>query len=462
MAPKKKKPDSSTQPKTPLSTPVQPSSNISVSFPLSSSSFQKDCELMDAWLHTQSLPEKLLQCWKNIKNHSLSEFQPSSTQPSHLDLTSKIFKELENINKRLDKQEAKPSYAQAAQKAIPSQIPLAPRTLREVLVHPGNQTPDMANRTHVQLFQALQDRLPSPFNKQVRAVRKLPSGDILISTESQEAKSFLEKDSTWITTIFTKEAIVQPKRFPILVHGVRTSDIQPEDLSKTCQAIQSSNPSLSKQITILRAYWSKKAISQKKLVTSLHLDLATPEQANLLIENGLVLGHRLHEVEPFLADTVIAQCFKCFGYGHQARVCKNKAVCGACGGQHERRACSIPEQLLKPRCCNCQGSHPAWASICSKRQEVAKKAREAWISRPGKYEIASSTLSTPAPQLLSTSFSLSHPLPGGKRRKTAEPTRSSDRIRGLPEVQILSTKSVTPGEKLSNIPFQIPNAEMSS
>ena len=27
---------------------------------------------------------------------------------------------------------------------------------------------------------------------------------------------------------------------------------------------------------------------------------------------------------------------------------------------------------------------------------------------------------------------------------------------------ILSTRSVTPGEKLPNIPFQIPNAEMSS
>ena len=144
-------------------------------------------------------------------------------------------------------------------------------------------------------------------------------------------------------------------------------------------------------------------------------------------------------MEPFLTDTVIAQYFKCFVYGHQARVCKNKAVCGACGGQHERRACSILEQLLKPKCCNCQGSHPAWASICPKCQEAAKKAREAWISRLGKYEIPSSTLSTPAPQLPSTSFSLSHPLPGGKRCKTAEPTRSSDRIREFPEVQILST-----------------------
>ena len=137
-------------------------------------------------------------------------------------------------------------------------------------------------------------------------MRKLPSGDILINTETQETKSFLEKDSAWISAIFTKEATIQPKRFPVLIHGVRTTDIQPENLEKTCQTIQNSNPSLSKQITILRAYWSKKAIAQKKPVTSLHLDLATPEQANLLIEIGVVLGHRLHEAEPFLANTVVA------------------------------------------------------------------------------------------------------------------------------------------------------------
>ena len=207
MAPRKKKPGSSIQSKTPLSTPVQPSSNISVSFPLSSSSFQKDCELMDIWLHTQSFPEKLLQCWKNIKNHSLSDFQPSSTQISHFDLTSKIFQELESMNKRLDKQEVKLSYAQAAQKAISSQIPLTLRTLREVLVHSRNQTFDIANRTHIQLFQALQDRLPNPFNKQVRVVRKLSSGNILISTESQEAKSILEKDSTWTITICEADGV---------------------------------------------------------------------------------------------------------------------------------------------------------------------------------------------------------------------------------------------------------------
>ena len=415
-------------------------------------------------------------------------------------------------------------------------------------------THHITNRTHIQLFQALQDRLPSPYNKQVRAVRKLPSEDILINTETQETKSFLEKDSAWISAIFTKEATIQPKRFPVLIHGVRTTEIQPENLEKTCQTIQNSchssgpvaylaqvthlagkfhlhcclfalllpdplpirtspappassllfsfssflvfrlvhqsksqvssqvrsrllnqlgsssalllprhnsNPSLSKQITILRAYWSKKAIAQKKPVTSLHLDLATPEQANLLIESGVVLGHRLHEAEPFLANTVVAQCFKCFEYGHQACLCRNQAVCGACGGQHERRTYQIPEQLLKPKCSNCKGAHPAWASTCPVRQEAVKKPREVWISCPGKYEISTAT-TVPVTQSPVT-FHFTQILPEGKRQKTTEPTRSSERLRGeSPEVQILSTRSTNTGGKQSVNPFKIFEDEMST
>ena len=36
---------------------------------------------------------------------------------------------------------------------------------------------------------------------------------------------------------------------------------------------------------------------------------------------------------------------------------------------------TIPENLLKPKCCNCQGSYPAWASTCPVHQEAAKRAR---------------------------------------------------------------------------------------
>ena len=144
----------------PSSAGTQPSS--STPYP----ALQNDYNLLDSWLKTQATPESVLKSWENIKKNSCTnEAQSTKTQSLPTGLTNKIFQELENINKRLDKQESKPSYAQAVQKHIPAQIPLAPRILKEVLVHPGNQTPDVANRTHIQLFQALQDRLPSPYNK---------------------------------------------------------------------------------------------------------------------------------------------------------------------------------------------------------------------------------------------------------------------------------------------------------
>ena len=176
-----------------------------------------------------------------------------------------------------------------------------------------------------------------------------------------------------------------------------------------------------------------------------------------------MLGHRLHEVELFLANTVIAQCFKYFDYSHQAYAWRNRTACRACGGQYKRRAYSIPENLLKPKYCNCQRSHPAWASTYPVYQEVAKRAREAWISYPEKYKILISTSLTPVPQSPVTSFSFSQPLPEGKQHKTAKPTRSSERIRGsCPEVQILGVRSTNNKEKVSANSFKIFEDKMST
>ena len=196
---------------------------------------QKDWELLNFWLKTQTVLEPVRKSWENLKQKLSAEIQTSTAQPLSSGITNKIIQKLENLNKCLDRQEAKLSYVQAAAKTSSTQIPLASRILKEILVYPGHQTPDIANRTYVQLFQALQDRLPSSYNKQIRVVRKLPSEDILIHTESQKTKLFLEKDSSWTAAIFNTKVIVQLKRFPVLVHGVRTADIQPENLDVTRQ-----------------------------------------------------------------------------------------------------------------------------------------------------------------------------------------------------------------------------------
>ena len=65
-----------------------------------------------------------------------------------------------------------------------------------------------------------------------------------------------------------------------------------------------------------------------------------------------------------------------------------------------------------------------------------------------------------SPQLC---LSLSQSLPGGKKHKTAEPSRSSERLRSaLPEVQILSSRSANSGGKLPANSFKIFDAEMSA
>ena len=146
------------------------------------------------------------------------------------------------------------------------------------------------------------------------------------------------------------------------------------------------------KVTILKAYWSRKAKLLQKPVTSLHLDLATPEQANLLIEKRVVLRYTLHEVEPALLTTSVVQCYKCARFGHQACTCQASAQCTACGGTHARRDYQASSETLVPKCANCKGKHPAWSKSCQKKQEVIQRAREVWLARPGRYTTVSTTI----------------------------------------------------------------------
>ena len=125
--------------------------------------------------------------------------------------------------------------------------------------------------------------------------------------------------------------------------------------------------------------------SLQKPVTSLHLDLATPEQANFLIEKEIVLGYTLHKVEPALLATSVTQSYKCTRFGHQAHTYQAQAQCTACGGKHARRDCQTPPETLTPKYANCKRNHPAWSKSCQKKQEAIQKVREVWLARPGRY-----------------------------------------------------------------------------
>ena len=246
--------------------------------------------------------------------------------------------------------------------------------------------------------------------------------------------------------MFSTQAKVSPRIFPVIVHGVQTKNFNPENLEETTRNIYSQNPDIETQIKILRAYWSRKSKLLKKAVTSLHLDLATPEPANLLIKKDVVLDYTIHEVEPALLDTSVIQCYKYARFGHQGHTCQAQAQCLACGGNHARRDCHIPPEKLTPKCANCKANHSVWAKICSKKQEATQKAREVWLTRPGRYTTSqdNSSIFTFSPNQSNKTGSGPN-LPDreiGKKRKWGEliKTRSSARLASQAILTLSNTK----------------------
>lgn len=63
----------------------------------------------------------------------------------------------------------------------------------------------------------------------------------------------------------------------------------------------------------------------------------------------------------------IVRCFKCQGYGHIGKVCReNKQICGMCAGEHRMEQCSGENEV---RCHNCskegrRSDHPATYAKC--------------------------------------------------------------------------------------------------
>ena len=97
--------------------------------------------------------------------------------------------------------------------------------------------------------------------------------------------------------------------------------------------------------------------------------------------------HGLHDCEPFDGNCVVTQCFKCYQYGHVARVCQNLPRCGCCAAPgHVANDCLGKEDNSKHRCVNCRGKHQSWARECPERAKRTSAARQAYNERPIRFQ----------------------------------------------------------------------------
>lgn len=76
----------------------------------------------------------------------------------------------------------------------------------------------------------------------------------------------------------------------------------------------------------------------------------------------------------------INRCYKCLGYNHPAKECKNKLACIKCGGEHKADACKSKElscvncvEYAKRTNENIDTKHHAFAHKCVCTQRIVDK-----------------------------------------------------------------------------------------
>jgi hypothetical protein len=356
-------------------------------------------QTIEAFVQKENWPVRIRGMWTQVKQVALLvEKGNSSENTSSADIREikaqvhDLTVILRNMAKdTLSTQPKAISYAgvlcQPAQMLqVAKEMPVPARQTRELIVAPGAKSPSQKQHTGLELVQDLNSRLQCDV---VVAARPLPSGDTLITFENGNAKGKWAK-SPEITEAFSTNSRVRAREFTVMAHRVRVATVDTRDQQKAIEGIYKQNPKLRGSIEITRVGWARKVTQQRKKIASLYLGIAEPEQANLLIEQGLLYGSELHDCEVYYGNCQVTQCFRCYTYGHMAKHCQRVVRCGFCAAAgHKSNDCPKQGDPQAYRCAACKGNpkHTAWARECPTRQAQVADARQAYLSRPAQFQV---------------------------------------------------------------------------
>ena len=227
--------------------------------------------------------------------------------------------------------------------------------------------------------------------KDVVALRKLPSGDLLVQTTMKETRDVLAKGGEWLTKVAGSVTVLRTT-FAVYTHGVRVVNVNTAEQDMAIRKITEQNKRLHPTLEITRLAWPKQVAESGKSYSSIIIEVATAEMANRLIDEGLIEGSDIKICELFDKNCRIFQCFNCHKYGHSAKVCRNATACGYCAGAHRSDSCDGKAKGKAPRCAACRSEgHEAWSGKCQTRKKEKGRAKESFQRRPLRFYEAEKT-----------------------------------------------------------------------
>lgn len=373
-------------------------------------------QTIETFVRQENWPGRLKDAWEKVKGAAgRGALRGATTEPKGdlqeiKDQIQDLTKIVQGLTKAPSNSTSPVSYAAVLKRGtalgLPQrgEMPVPARRSREVIIATGAETPTQKQRSGAEIVRDINTNIQS---ESVVAARRLQSGDILVTFDQEEAKKKWEKDNKLLQAFGTNGKL-RTREYTLIAHGVRVATIDPSRQEKAIADIYLQNPSLQGKVEIVRIGWSKKTLKYKKRTAPLHMGIREPEQANQLIEQGLLLGSELHNCELFSGDCQVTQCFNCHSYKHTAKHCPNLLKCGFCAAVgHKSNNCPYQEDRTKHRCASCKGNHTAWARECSIRKIQAEAARQAYLSRPTRFQVRTkhAVASIPTTSTPQTSFS---------------------------------------------------------
>ena len=297
-------------------------------------------QTIEAFVQSAGWPERARDAWKHVKEAVFSKAKQNASDASKdiQELKTQV-KGLTDLVKGIAKHSTAPaSYADALRsKGSPlaggkpdgQRVQAVPaRRARELVVAPGTETATQKHRTSLELVRDINSATDG--SGDAVAARRLPSGDVLVAFQGALEKQKWEACSE-VLQAFGAGARFHAREYTVLAHGVQVRSINQADQARAIEAIYAQNPQLCGSIRIIRVGWARKTLKAGKRLAALHIRVAEPEQANMLIDTGLLLDSELHDCELFDGSCYITQCFKCYQYNHTAKHCRSVPRCGFCG-----------------------------------------------------------------------------------------------------------------------------------
>lgn len=103
--------------------------------------------------------------------------------------------------------------------------------------------------------------------------------------------------------------------------------------------------------------WLSRAANTKSALTII-VDSIRPEDANKIIDEGLIWQGEAFQCERYHRQCRLNQCYKCQRYGHIGTQCSANTACSYCAEAHSSQDCPTKSKKSAERKCTvCKGAH---------------------------------------------------------------------------------------------------------